>query len=836
MSEKPANKTKTIGSRLKSAFRGIRGGGKDTEQVLPRSEKFKLMYSRFKECLALNDSVLKLIADIEDKLSGHTPFAIEPIYQGLQRTTLDIVMMVKNLNQLADGRYRRLYDTLGRINAEIEQEYASPRNVPPGPLVLPLAEVRSKDAALVGTKMANLGEVQSLGLHVPKGFVITTPAFAKIMSSNELWDSVIKLEGILELYGPHSLDHACRQVQASILSASIPSEVGEAIYSAYDGLVGNAAAPVAMRSSAVGEDSTASHAGQYYTELFVMRDVLLDAYRTVIASPYKPAAVTYRYERGLAFGDSIMAVGCMLMLEPRCSGIMFSRDFADPGADRVVISVTSGLSVAIASGKGGAEELVVTLGDTQRMPRSDMLEESELLTLVHIARRLEQHFGAPQDTEWLIDASDELYILQTRPMVLPHIEEERLHEVAFDQAPLIQGGYAAGFGVGAGRVFLVRSDSDLDRFPEDAVLVARHSSPTFSRVMSKCAAIVTDVGSPTGHMAILAREFGVPAIVGMEGATSVLKPGMPVTVVANMCSVYSGTVNELLARPLVKASLAESPVVRHLRRIARYVTPLNLTDPSSPDFTPEGCQSLHDIVRFVHEKVYEVMFRFGDAASTDREHSLKLEVPLPIEIRVFDVGEGIDEKARAASYLRPEDVRSTPMRAFLEGLLDQRIRWDQPRNISAKGFLSVIGESMAAPPAQVQRVGSVSYAVISDTYMNFTTKAGYHFSTVDVYCGESENKNYIHFRFAGGGAGIERRARRVRFLSEVLSKLDFKVQSRHDFLVARLEKYDKAFICARLVDMGRLTLCSRQLDMLMDTDASPLFFAQAFLRGEIERF
>jgi len=371
-------KPRTIGSRLKSALFGIRTPSRKTEEVLPRTEKFKLMYGRFREILALNDSVLELIADMEDKLSGRAPFAMEPIYQRLQRATLDVVMIVKNLNQLAEGRYRKLYDTLGRINAEIEKEYTSPHEVALGPLVVPLEQVRAVDAPLVGTKMANLGEVGSLGFNVPRGFVITTSAFGKVLSFNGLWESVLKLEGVIELYGAHSLEHACRQVQGSILSAALPPELEEALFDAYDALVGPDARLVAMRSSAVGEDSAASHAGQYYTELNVARDLLADAYRAVIASPYKPNAVAYRYERGLTFGESVMAVGCVLMLEPRCSGIMLSRDFGDLGADRMVISVTAGLSVGIASGKRGAEELIVDLADQAGLPRSDYLEESEL--------------------------------------------------------------------------------------------------------------------------------------------------------------------------------------------------------------------------------------------------------------------------------------------------------------------------------------------------------------------------------------------------------------------------------------------------------------------------
>ena len=120
--------------------------------------------------------------------------------------------------------------------------------------------------------------------------------------------------------------------------------------------------------------------------------------------------------------------------------------------------------------------------------------------------------------------------------------------------------------------------------------------------------------------------------------------------------------------------------------------------------------------------------------------------------------------------------------------------------------------------------------------MNFSTKAGYHFSTVDTYCGESQNKNYVHFRFSGGAADSERRERRVRFLRTVLTALDFKVQTRGDFLTARLDKYGAETIRARLVDLGHLTLCARQLDMLMGSDSSPDFFARAFLAGEWEKF
>jgi pyruvate,water dikinase len=230
------------------------------------------------------------------------------------------------------------------------------------------------------------------------------------------------------------------------------------------------------------------------------------------------------------------------------------------------------------------------------------------------------------------------------------------------------------------------------------------------------------------------------------------------------------------------------------------------------------------------------MFRFGDMAKRDRGHSFALKAHLPIDIQVFDVGGGLAEGAGEAGALKPEEVVSEPLRAFMGGLMDPRIRWDRPRGVSARGFLSVLGESLAAPPPAAQGVGGASFVVLSDRYMNFSTKAGYHFSTVDTYCGKVQNKNYVHFRFAGGGAAEERRARRVRFLSAVLSHLGFQVQGRDDLLTARLDKYDCDVILAALTQVGRLTMCARQLDMLMDTDNAPEFFAGAFIRDELEVF
>jgi pyruvate, water dikinase len=793
------------------------------------------MYERFREILSYNDSTLQVIADIEDRLSGRAPFALDTMVQRVRKAAMDVFVMVKNLNQISGNRHAELYEALRALSVELERICPSPADRTGQPLVVPLGELRLQHVAAAGTKMAHLGEIRACAdLAVPEGFVVTTAASAAFMSANELWERAEHLETMIESgAGSAALAEASQEVAQAIHTAPVPEAVAVAILAAYDALASGRELAVAVRSSAVGEDTQASHAGQYHTELDVTRSGLLDAYRAVVASAYGPTAVAYRFEHGMTAYEATMAVGCIRMLVPRCSGIMFSRRPEAPAAEAIVVSAVPGVSAGVASGEQGAQVWVV--GEQPVTPNSSLLSTSDLLELFQAARRLEHCFGGPQEIEWAKEEPDALFMLQSRPMVVAPEALAESGEPLSDEAPVLVGGLTACPGVGAGPVVLIRRDEELDSFPDGGVLVARHSSPTFSRAMSRCVAIVTDVGSPTGHMASLAREYRVPAIVGAGRATSFLQPGEPVTVDATRRQVFAGILVEAHGR-VAPAAPVETPALLTLRQISRLVTPLSLTDPASKEFRPRNCRSLHDVTRYVHEKAFEVMFHYGDLASTDTHHAHTLAVRLPLAINVFDVGGGLHAGVADTTEVGAEDIACEPLRAFLTGMLDPRLRWDKPRPLSARGFLSVLGESMAGPPAEALKVGRASYAIISDRYLNFSTKAGYHFSTIDTYCGASLNKNYIHFRFAGGAADASRRARRVNFINSVLSHLEFRVQTRSDLLVARMQKYDRDTILARLVDLGRLTMCTRQLDMLMDSDASSDFFARAFLAGEMDKF
>ena len=181
--------------------------------------------------------------------------------------------------------------------------------------------------------------------------------------------------------------------------------------------------------------------------------------------------------------------------------------------------------------------------------------------------------------------------------------------------------------------------------------------------------------------------------------------------------------------------------------------------------------------------------------------------------------------------MTPDQVASAPLQALLRGMLREDVRAREPRPIQLSGLMSVMREQLMAAPNVEERFGERSYAIISDKYLNFSSRVGYHYSVLDAYCGDTVNKNYITFSFKGGAADDVRRSRRVRAIAIVLMGLDFSVEVKGDRVDARLQKYAAPVIQAKLDLIGRLLIFTRQLDMLMTSEAGVEAVAQNFLQG-----
>ena len=841
------------------------------------SRVFRFKYACFKDLLASNTELLNIITDFEQKLRGQEVFGMSYVRSQATRAVFHTLRMVKSLDDLSGHRYLILFDTLEKINLAVKEELAKRKELPVSEWVLPYSAITKEMVDWVGGKNANLGEMRNKPkMPVPEGFAITTRAYEYLLEYNELSDEIARFRMDLDPNDPQAVNTVSEKIQRLIILARVPQDLEEAIFAAYDSMrdviCQQSGKPdleprVALRSSAIGEDSELSYAGQYVSILNVPREKIVETYKYVVASLYTPRAIAYRLNKGMRDEDIAMSVACIEMVESVASGITYSRHPFNVLDDNVLVTAVWGLGPYAVEGivtpdtytvsKDGEQRILATSishkpvqliaapsGGLQEVPVEPeeqdavCLSPEQMRTLAGYAMELEKHYGQPQDMEWALDEHGRILMLQTRPLGLEDMQDDNRpklpavpgYEVILDE------GCVACPGVGCGNAYHVNSEEDLIGFPEGCVLVAKHSSPEFVVVMLKAQAIVSDAGSVTGHMASVAREFGIPTILGAQGAFAAIPPQAEITVDAFSGRVYKGKVEALLAvRRTKESAMKDTPVYQTLRRVADVIVPLYLVNPRATNFTPENCKTLHDIMRFVHELSYREMFKISDEVSdTEGAGALKLKAPIPLDLHIIDLGGGLTGVSPYSRHVTVDQVISIPFAAVLQGMLHKGLRNQGPRPIDLGGFFSVMREQMLSPDNMAERFGDRSYAILSDHYLNFSSRIGYHYSVLDSYCGDTANKNYITFSFKGGAADELRRNRRARAIGTIFRALDFMVEQREDRVDARFYKYDRATTQARLDIVGRLLQFTRQMDMLMKSEASVEVLAKSFLEGNYQ--
>ena len=833
----------------------------------PKKPSLQERFRSFQELLQANNEALEIMGDMEEKrFSKDYLFDRQYIRTSYDKIREKVHQMIKALNRMVPGQYKRLYEVFEEIDQGIEKKVFGRREIPLSPLTLPFANIRQEMKEKVGGKNANLGEMRNrLNLPVPEGFAITAYAY-KIFVEEKVMDSETKKElASLNINDPNALSAFSRKIQESILSTELPQVLEGAILNSYDRLTAplGKEVPVSVRSSAVREDSDISFAGQYATVLNVRRENILSTYKEVLASKFSPQAIFYWKEKGFSEEDIPMAVGCQLMIPAKISGVMYSQDPNNLDRHAVIISAIWGLGELSVDSQGSPNVFVLSRKTGQiletRIPRQEemlacregggivgtpvpkdyrerpCLDVETLQKLFQYALKLEEHYHNPQDIEWVIDPEGNIYILQTRLLKISSTpEENRILDVRFARDVLIDWGVIAAPGAGAGPVYLPTEDGDLDQFPRGGVLVVKNTSPKYITVMNRASAIITDVGNVTGHMASLAREFQVPTIVDTKEATRILRKGQLVTVDALRNKIYDGVVEDLILEEerREKENRRKTPVLKKLEELRSTIVPLNLVDAKDQSFTPENCQTLHDLTRFIHETSILEMFRFNDLEkSPEQVEARRLISDIPIHLYVIDLGGGLVPTEKSQKDIQPEHFASWPMKALWRGLTHPGVRWTGTVEVDLKGFASVMLNTLSDSARYGHTMGEKSYALVSKEYMNFSSRLAYHFSTVDAYCSEIKNNNYITFHFMGGGSSSERRSRRARFIGGVLKKLDFDVEIKGDWLLARLMKYECPDMEERLDYLGRLMCCARQLDMVMYSDLVIDWYIKAFLKG-----
>jgi pyruvate,water dikinase len=350
-------------------------------------------------------------------------------------------------------------------------------------------------------------------------------------------------------------------------------------------------------------------------------------------------------------------------------------------------------------------------------------------------------------------------------------------------------------------------------------LVVVHPLPEWAVVLSRAAAVVSETGESAAHLATVAREFGIPAIFGLEGAASKLPTGMEITVDAVGLRVYDGRREDLLSlAPPPPKLMIGSPVHKVLSEASALIRPLNLLDPNSPFFRPSNCRTLHDITRYCHEKAVAEMFTFGSRHGFAAGAAKQLVVESPYNWWIIDLEDGFSpEHDLNDPFIRLEHIVSRPMLAIWEGMI--AFPWKGPPPVNLRGFGSILFRSTMNPelvPAVRSNYKARSYFLISRNFCNLSIRLGYHFALVESHISDLRTENYVSFQFKGGAADDLRRLLRIELIAEVLEDYNFRVVRKEDTLTARLEKKEVPFLLKRLKVLGYLLIHTRQIDMVME--------------------
>jgi pyruvate,water dikinase len=820
------------------------------------------LFRKFRELLDYNNQALELMADMGEKLSGDYLFDrhyIESVVNELEQV---VYRVIYNLDLMVPRKYSKLFYAFEKAKADIQAELDFSFTIPRGEYVYALGSLHKEMSNYVGEKMATLGEIKNrLGLAVPEGFVVSTSAYKRFIEYNQLQPGIDSLLEAGLNPDPEELEIKSKALSDRILNAPLPSEIGKAIRKALS--QGNGDSPKtgwALRSSAVGEDTQSSYAGQYRTLLNLQPAQFAAGYKQVVASLFSPQVITYRQRMQLRQKEMAMAVGFNRMIAARVSGVLYTTDPTDLDADRVIVSVCFGLGKLAVEGGGEVDQYTVSRNFphpvlTRKIGKKEKqyvlsdggislepvplekqsqacLVEPSLRELVEEALRIEQYMKSFQDIEWSIDSRGQISFLQARPLEIR--PDSRRRKGAFSAGArnypvlLSRAGVVASRGVGAGTAFLVRSEEEAQHFPRGAVLVLRHGSPRMSKLISTASAVVTDIGTVTGHMATICREFRIPTIVDTLQATQVLQPGMEVTVDAEENVIYRGIVRELLTAQLIeKTPYEETYEFKLLRRLLKRIATLHLTDPQAKEFTPRHCTTYHDIIRFAHEMaVARIAQGVEMKPSGPPAASRKVELSIPLNLVVVDIGGGIPDGLPTRS-ISLEQLSCTPLRILLETLTSPGVWQSLPVDMDVKGFMSSLTQTKLASDSP-----KVNLAIISKEYVNLSLWLGFHFNMIDGYMSGDRHNNYIYFRFSGGVTEITRRTRRAKLLTEILEKNDFAVETKGDLVIARIKKIDESNMEDRLRLLGQLIGFSRQLDVLLRSEGDIEFHMNRFLQSE----
>jgi len=793
-------------------------------------------YHAFKELLRLDQESLELLTGLEELAWGRRLVDWTRVEQQAAALGQKVADLVRALQALHPGAYPGLAAHCDGLRQRLAQILRLPPEDADPPYTLPLAAARHHPELVGGKAWALSRVLGEAGLPTPRGFVITTRAFARFLQDNQLRPALNRLLAEISLDDWEDLERLTAEMGDLIRGGEVSPELRQAIANCREewerqGVTG----PWIVRSSAISEDGQLSFAGQYVSQLDVAGADLLTAYKEVLAGKYSARAVSYRLRSGLTDQETPMAALVLEMIPAQVSGVMYTQTLnweEDGSPPPLALYATCGSCQQVVDGSIIPEIIYLSRGPQPRLLAPREGDTSCLLpwTAEQLAAwglQLEKLMGEPQDVEWCLDDRGECYILQARPLAGPiRPGEPKTAPVKLDPAGqplLLTGGMTASPGWGAGRVYLLKDSQDLGAVPQGAVVVSPTLSPGLAGLINRVQAVVSASGSPASHFASVAREAGLPVLCGLPEALSLLQNDIPVIVDAGSRRVYQGEMvlsPETASRPEVPAT----PFHQRLQQVLALISPLHLLDPHSPDFSPDQCRSFHDLIRFCHEMGMVAMFSLGEERGRGWGQALELQTDLPLSVYILELEECVLPGKGRGRTVRPQEIACPAFQACWQGLSHPDVTWH--RGLTYLDWERL--DQISAGIFSLKSPGLASYALVAPDYCHFLLRFGYHFAVLDTLCSDHPDANYIAYRFKGGGGLWTNRLRRLRFIETILQWLGFRVQVQGDLLEARLERYPAPALLSRLLLWGILQGRCQLLDLALDDDGAVSDLIESF--------
>jgi pyruvate,water dikinase len=831
------------------AFSSVRQRPRSPEEVARLQKKYLL----FRRVLALNNEILELLSEVEEE-SSWTSFHDPRIRMGIRALFDGTTDMVHVLNELTGNRYFDLVNVIAGVRADVSDFLAKAPEQEDPRLTIQLGDISSKTAGQVGGKAVNLARIEcDLHLNVPTSYVITSEAYRTFLEIDGLASKLRAVLAPARLDAPEDFRRRCELAQSMVEQTGIPAAVAEAVESAHRASDIPAEERMAVRSSASGEDSELSFAGQFETVLNVPPSLLPSAWKKVVMSRFSPRAVFYRRAAGLAEVDTPMAVLVQRMVPARASGVLFTRRPDDPKMPALLVSAVRGLGPDVSAGVASADEFSVSRSSphhildrriarkTKSLVAADeggvaqspidaqeqlqpSISDAEIITLAEAGLAIERYFGKPQDIEWTIDVSSKIFILQARPLRTEKVETAS-RDVPADAPLLLRGGHPVWPGRAVGPIHVARNPQEEDETPTGALLVVPQLLADCVRLVPRVCGIVAERGTVTGHAASIIREFRVPSLFGVAGALDTLVPGQLASLDVAGRSIFAGALWPELRGYLPVALLG------HRTMGLPDLLAGKLTKLSGSSFMGTwACQSLHDVIRFAHEMAIQSMFDISDSLYGSSLGEVKrLDSPPHIYMHIVDLGGGISPQASARKVVKPDEVVSLPFQGLYRGLSDPLFEPQRP-DITMRAF----GPAFATMQVTggPRELGDPNYACITDKYLNLNSRQAFHFLMVDSFVSDNQNNNHISVRLKGGGAAAWQRELRVRMAAEILQLHHFSVNITGDLLNGWVRGLDPASASNKLAMIGHLIRFLSRLDVFMSDESHVKQYADAFVEAE----